>query len=125
MDITPLVPQGRQFIQAYEPSFHVSGVSYESAICVKPSATSAWNVDGLEILDVQTIADLAEGQRIVLFGTGAKGIFPAKDIRLALKSKGLVCEFMTTPAACRTYNVLMTEGRDVVAFLLPLTAQAD
>jgi len=55
---------------------------------------------------------------IVLLGTGQRLVFPGMDIRQAFALKGIGFEAMDTSAACRTYNVLAAEGRDVMALLI-------
>lgn len=55
---------------------------------------------------------------IVLFGSGQRMMFPAHAIRQEFAIKGIGFEAMDTSAACRTYNVLMSEGRDVMALLI-------
>jgi len=54
---------------------------------------------------------------VILFGTGARQIFPEAPIRRAWAQAKLVVEVMDTAAACRTFNLLVGEGRDVVAAL--------
>ena len=55
---------------------------------------------------------------IVLLGTGVQQRFPAPHTYRSLITAGIGLEIMGTPAACRTYNVLMSEGRRVAAALL-------
>ena len=55
---------------------------------------------------------------IVLLGTGARQYFPHPRLTSPLLSRGVGVEVMDTPAACRTYNFLMAEGRRVAAALL-------
>jgi uncharacterized protein len=55
---------------------------------------------------------------IILLGTGERQIFPPADLIAAVMARGVGLEVMNTGAACRTYNVLMSEGRRVVAALL-------
>jgi uncharacterized protein len=55
---------------------------------------------------------------IVLLGTGAKFVFPEPALLAPLRKAGIGVEVMDTPAACRTYNILLGEGRDVVAALV-------
>lgn len=122
MDITPLIPQGVQIIQSYaEGKFRISGQAYDGPILVFPDHVEPWAVstplgcDDFAALDCQ-----AEPQDVFLVGCG-KGV--PSDIfalRRALKDKGINCEFMDTGAACRTFNVLLTEGRRVAAALLPV-----
>lgn len=56
---------------------------------------------------------------VLLLGTGAQQVFPETAILSALYEKRLPFEAMSTPAACRSYNVLVGESRFVVALLLP------
>lgn len=54
---------------------------------------------------------------ILLLGTGARLRFPAPDCMAVFLQRGIGMEVMDTPAACRTYNILLGEGRRVVAAL--------
>jgi uncharacterized protein len=58
------------------------------------------------------------GPEIVLLGTGARQRFPAASVLAPLSERGIGVEVMDTPAACRTYNILMSEDRVVLAGLL-------
>lgn len=62
--------------------------------------------------------------QIVLIGTGAKQHFLPATLVHPLNRLGIGVETMSTQAAARTYNILMNEGRRVVAALLPLESQA-
>ncbi len=66
--------------------------------------------------DMQTIADL--GCPIVLLGTGSRQHFPAPALMRPLIERRIGVEVMDSFAACRTYNILMAEGRDVAAALI-------
>jgi uncharacterized protein len=55
---------------------------------------------------------------VVLLGTGKTHCFLHPRIYLPLSSHGIALECMTTAAACRTYNILMSEGRNVAAMLI-------
>lgn len=58
---------------------------------------------------------------IALLGTGAMQQFPPDDLVARFASRGIGLEIMDTAAACRTYNILMAEGRTVAAMLLPIS----
>ncbi|MCI0591039.1 MAG: Mth938-like domain-containing protein [Gammaproteobacteria bacterium] len=58
---------------------------------------------------------------IILIGTGARLRFPQPDIIAPVTRRNIGIEFMDTGAACRSYNVLMVEGRRVAAALLMIT----
>jgi uncharacterized protein len=53
-------------------------------------------------------------------GCGARSVFVPPPLRAALKEIGLSLEVVDTGSACRTYNVLLAEGRRVAAALIPL-----
>ncbi|OYY84483.1 MAG: hypothetical protein B7Y34_00445, partial [Methylophilales bacterium 16-45-9] len=55
---------------------------------------------------------------LVLLGTGAKHLFLHPKHYQELSASGIALECMTTAAACRTYNILMSEGRNVAAALI-------
>ncbi|MEW5756923.1 MAG: Mth938-like domain-containing protein [Pseudomonadota bacterium] len=55
---------------------------------------------------------------IILLGTGARQQFPGLDVTRLFMQKGIGVEVMDTAAACRTYNILMTDGRGVAAALI-------
>jgi uncharacterized protein len=55
---------------------------------------------------------------ILLLGTGVRQRFPHPRLYRALTNAGIALECMDTPAACRTYNILVAEDRKVVAAIL-------
>lgn len=122
MDVTPLVKVGQQIIQSYASGgFKVSGVQYNGAVIVTPEQTSAWGV-------LATFSDLSpdhfssiDKRNVILLGTGKTMQFIPLDLKVALKAAGYNVESMDTAAACRTYNVLMAEGRMVAAALMPIS----
>ena len=72
-----------------------------------------------EDLGPQHFATLAEmGVEVVIFGSGARIRFPKPAWLAPLAAARIGIETMDTPAACRTYNVLAQEGRDVAVALL-------
>lgn len=74
----------------------------------------------LSVADMQVLADLK--CEVVLLGTGQLLRFPSPDLLAPLAAAGTGIEVMDTGAACRTYNILMGEGRRVAAALMPITA---
>ena len=63
---------------------------------------------------------LSPAPEIVLFGTGSTQRLPGPESLVAFNRAGMGLEAMDTAAACRTYNILMAEGRLVAAVLLPV-----
>lgn len=127
MDITPLVPAGRQIIESYGAGrFRVSGARFEGSILVFPHRTAAWPVTSAAELAVGSLAEVeaaaAAGEvEVLLLGCGARMAMIPAALRSRLRAAGVVIESMDTGAACRTYNVLMAEGRRVAAALIALT----
>ncbi|QQG37174.1 MAG: Mth938-like domain-containing protein [Micavibrio aeruginosavorus] len=124
MDVTPLVRPGQQIIQSYAGGgFRIGGKFYQGSAIVWPEQTETWVCKPFPELSVADFSPLYSHDPlpdVVLLGTGASQIFLPPDLRQALRGKGLVIEVMDTGAACRTYNVLMAEGRRVAAALLAI-----
>lgn len=124
MDITPLVPADRQYIQSYGGGgFRVSNVRFEGAVLILPERTVAWPVTDVPSSSASDYGSLFEppsGVEILLIGCGPSMQFVPAALRQELRDKGVVVDAMDTGAACRTYNVLLTEDRRVAAALLPV-----
>lgn len=124
MDLTPMIPQGRQIIEGYGGGgFRISGQRVEGSIIVFPDKVLAWSGAAAGHLDAGSLAPVgAAGQagtvELLLIGTGARMTPIDRALRQALRADGVVVEVMDTGAACRTYNVLMAEGRRVAAALI-------
>ena len=124
MDVTPLVKANTQILQSYSDGrFRVSGTVYEQPILVRAQETVVWDISGdfkdLSADDFTPLVEDAANIDVVLLGCGANIQFLPRVLRNELKEQGLSVDVMDTGAACRTYNVLMAEGRRVVAALLP------
>lgn len=114
MDVTPALAQGAQAIDGYRSGgFRIAGKLYDGAVIVHRDRVEAW--DG----DLQTL-QLEDGTRTLLFGGGECAQFPEKDVRQSLRDRGIIIEPMDTPAACRTWNILLSEGREAAVALLPM-----
>lgn len=124
MDITPAVPAGSQVIQSYGPGlFRIAGVVHTSSVLVLPDRTLAWDVTGFADISLGRFEPLLAKEILIdllLLGCGAGMRLPPPDLRSALRAHGIVLEPMDTGAACRTFNILLTEGRQVAAALIAL-----
>lgn len=124
MELTRQAPAGRELIQSYAGGrFKVSGVIYTGSVIVTPKLTLPWPVTALTDLTVESFAPLFGGDikvDVCLLGCGARMERLPVELRKALKEKGLTAEPMDTGAACRTYNMLISEGRLVAAALIAL-----
>ena len=98
----------------------VNGVEHRSSSIVPwRGDVRAWPVASFEALSAEHFAVLAAIKpELVIFGSGARLRFLRPAVLRPLIDKGIGVETMDTAAACRTYNVLLGEGRAVVAALL-------
>lgn len=95
----------------------VNGTRYEHPLIVTPEAPPLpWAVTSVSDLNAETTGLLLAGSPdIVIIGTGQTQIFPQPARLRPLIEARVGLEIMNTPAACRTYNVLVGEGRRVLA----------
>ena len=124
MELTPLVPVGRQVIERYgESGFRVTGVIYRGPVLVFPDRTLSWSAAGPSDVTCESLAPVIEhsGVQILLLGLGRVMRAIPPTLRTTLHAAGIIIEPMDTGAACRTYNVLVAEDRHVAAALLPLS----
>ncbi len=126
MDITPAVAPDRQIIEAYgSTGFRVSGKTYAGAVIVFPDATVPWTVSVLTDVTIESLgaimqrAGTEQAIEILLLGCGRRMMPVPPSLRAQLRQAGVGLDAMDTGAACRTYDVLLTEGRRVAAALLP------
>ncbi|MDJ0951748.1 MAG: Mth938-like domain-containing protein [Alphaproteobacteria bacterium] len=124
MEITPLIPAGRQVIQAYGAGgFKISGAAHRGAVLVLPGATLPWSITEISQLTLDSLAPVTGASpmaEILVLGCGPHIAFVSPELREALRGHGISLEVMDTGAACRTYNVLVAEDRRVAAALIPV-----
>lgn len=105
-------------IDGYGPGFfRIDGQVLRGPVLVTAAGAGPWGGVG------DSAAPLALAGRVdVLFvGMGDEIAALPGPFRAALEAAGIGVEVMATPAACRTYNVLLAEGRRIAAALLPVT----
>jgi uncharacterized protein len=109
-------------IDAYgNRGFRFADMSHKGSLLIVPSGIYGWDALDLDDVTPATCAVFVREMAppgIVLLGTGATHVFPPEPVRRLFAEASLGLEIMTTGAACRTYNVLLAEGRDVGAALL-------
>jgi uncharacterized protein len=98
----------------------VNNVRHEHNLAVLPeSMLDNWTAGGFDSLSAADFTAFTNlGLEIVLLGTGTRIRFPRPEILRPLIEAGIGVEVMDTPAACRTYNILMSEGRKIAAALI-------
>ncbi len=114
-------PEGSNAITRHAPEgVIVAGVEHRSSVLVPwRGEVRPWPVDRFEALGEDSFEPvIALAPELVIFGSGSRLRFPPPALLKALMARRIGFEVMDTPAACRTYNVLLAEGRSVVAALL-------
>ncbi len=78
-----------------------------------------WNASVIEDMTEDDFeALIASKPELILLGTGPKPVFPPRELVFSLARKGIGLEAMDTAAACRTFNILISEGRRVAAVFI-------
>ena len=124
MDITPEIDSRTIQVESYgDGGFRINGRRFEGTVCLLPSGIYSPAVQCLEALDgsnwPQEVLDLATELDVLLIGTGARMALVPKQAKESLARAGLHCEPMNTGAGCRTFNVLVLDGRRIGALLFP------
>ncbi|CAG9167204.1 hypothetical protein LMG23994_01136 [Cupriavidus pinatubonensis] len=114
-------PQSLNTVTAYGPDYiEINLIRHTHSVLVLPEGeVRPWPVQRFEDLEPDHFETLAElGPEVVLLGTGSKLRFPHPRLTASLARKHVGVDAMDMQAACRTYNILMAEGRKVAAVLL-------
>jgi len=117
-EITLAVPGDLQLELAVDPETGLCQVT-ESLILTGRHVITEWEPNQLpELTAAHMEVVLSLDPELVLLGTGARQQFPAMDILTTFHRAQIGIEVMDTAAACRTFNILVAEGRHVAAALL-------
>jgi uncharacterized protein len=117
MRLTEVRYDGALPVEGYGPGFfRIGGEVIEGGVLVLPSGAVAWA--GWD--DLEGIRAAAGAIDVLFAGTGAEIAHPPPAFRSAVEGFGIGLEAMATPPACRTYNVLLGEGRRVGLAVLPV-----
>lgn len=104
-------------IDGYGPGFfRIAGEALKGALLVTATGAKTWG--GFD--DSDALLDLAGEVDVLLIGTGAEIAHIPVKLRQRLEAAGIGVEMMNSPAACRTFNVLLSEGRRVATAILPV-----
>lgn len=100
-------------------AIHIGEQRYTRPLALTPEAVlDDWQTVPFADLESRHLEALLDGDpELLLLGTGQDSRFASREIMFALARRGVGLEVMTTAAAARTFNVLVSEGRRVVALL--------
>ena len=117
MRLTEITYDNAKPIDGYGPGFfRIGGQVIEGPVTVMPSGIASWGGYG----DTAQLVGMAGKVDVVFVGTGAEIAHVPPAFRQTLEAAGMGVETMASPAACRTYNVLLSEGRRVALALFPV-----
>ncbi|WP_170564704.1 Mth938-like domain-containing protein [Ruegeria atlantica] len=115
MRLNEITYNGASPVDGYGPGFfRIGGRVYEGSVLTGPSGTASWG--GYD--DPSPLLGLAAQVDVILIGTGTELAHIPTALRSALEQAGMGVEIMNSPAACRTYNVLLSEGRRIALAML-------
>lgn len=113
--------EGKHLITGHGPGWvKVNTEHYSSSLIVLPDQLiENWPADSPRNLTPELFSDIAHIRpEVLLIGTGLKLFFPPSSCMQHVIDAGFGYEIMDTAAACRTFNILMSEGRNVAAALI-------
>jgi uncharacterized protein len=114
----PLAPLTVRRISRGEIQIGNESVSHDVLLTVD-QAIRPWTASDIAALDESDFAPVIESQpEIIVLGTGWQPRFPPRELIFAMARRGIGFETMNTPAACRTFNILLNEGRRAAAVLI-------
>jgi len=117
MRLTEMTFPDAKPVEGYGPGFfRIGGVVIEGAMIVGPGGVRKW--EGLA--DAGALTEMAGAVDFVFLGMGSQIAHAPTDVRQACEAVGLGLEVMASPTACRSYNVLLSEGRRVALAALPV-----
>lgn len=118
MRLNEVVYTDAQPIEGYGPGFfRIAGEKHAAPLVTWAEGTHPWGGFG----DTDTLLAQAGHVDVLFIGTGDEIAPLPQPLRAALEAAGIGVESMHSPAACRTYNVLLSEGRRVALALMPVT----
>ena len=117
MRLTEMLFVGAQPVDGYGPGFfRVGGEVYQGPCLILPTGVGPWG--GYD--DLETLLSVANDMDVLFVGTGPDISDVPLAMRNALEDAGIGLEVMASPTACRTYNVLLSEGRRIGLAVLPV-----
>lgn len=120
MENSPALSLNRQIVESYGGGgFRISGLPFTGSVLILPERSLSWPVETLQEVTHDGLRPVLDVDvELLLLGCGNSLSFVPSELRETLRESGRGFEAMDTGAACRTYNVLIAEGRRVAAALI-------
>lgn len=111
---------GARYIAAYRHgAVRIGEREYAHSLIISPTQLLEWPRYAVADLTIEHLEDALQQQPdIIVLGTGSRLQFPPFALQASLSAQRIGLEVMDTGAACRTYNVLLSEDRRVAAALM-------
>lgn len=124
MELSSVIPPGRRMIDGYPPGgFRVAGTLYQGPMLIWPEGEVPWSLERIEDLalaHLDPVRRIDPPVEVLLIGCGPRMTLLPSLLRRQIREAGIGMDAMDTGAACRTYNVLISEGRRAAAALIPV-----
>ena len=117
-------PNGNHLIKSCEKhgdnyQIRIGGALYTSSLIVTSEKLEVWPINHFSDLQTADFSRLAGfNSEVIILGTGSRLTFPDPRLTRPLIELGIGLEVMDTPAACRTWNILLADGRNATAGLI-------
>ena len=101
--------------------FRFADMSHRGSLLCLPSGVYGWEMEEgmpLTVSSLERVIEEADDIEVLLLGTGLQLVLLPPDLKALLRSKRISCDPMSTGAAVRTYNILLSEQRAVAAALI-------
>lgn len=127
MDFTEHNKADELSIDSYDAGvIEVAGERYQQAILVKSNQVLKLDMANCQDLTEELLAQMLQQKpqpELIVVGTGSKQQFLPPKLQMLIAKERIGLEVMATPAACRTFNILMSEDRKVWGILWPTDAE--
>lgn len=122
MDFSEDLNSSKYIIRAYTPGcITINNTEYNQPVVVTPeNVTEGFLGSSIDEITPEQIARLCQsGAEVILLGTGEKQEMLPKSLFIEAAKHNKSIDIMNTQAACHTYSILSTDGRRVIAALIP------
>jgi uncharacterized protein len=124
MQLQDIQFSGKRLIQSYgDNGFRLTDGRFEGSILILPRGIEHFAAESPADFDIAQfggVFDARDELEIMLLGTGQRQQFPSLEIRKKFLENNIALEVMDSGAACRTYNILVSEDRRIAAAIIAI-----